>query len=98
MTSIDEKLTVNPEVIMRDDFDDFAILFDPDTGKAFGLNPVGETIWNLLNDEITVDNIIAKLKEECIDVSNEVESEVQEFINNLLKNGLIGKGCSFVRA
>ena len=91
MPSINEKLTVNPDVIMRDDFDDFTILFDPDTGKAYGLNPVGEIIWKLLNDKITLDNIIAKLKEECIEVSNDVETEVKEFINNLLKHGLIGK-------
>jgi len=86
-----EKLKANPAVIIRDDFDDFAVLFDPDSSNAFGLNPVGEIIWKLMKDEITTDNIIKKLNDECCNVSDDVVSEVNEFIDNLLKNGLIGK-------
>ena len=91
MTSTLEKLKANPAVVIRDDFDDFAILFDPDSGKAFGLNPVGEVIWKLMKNEITTDNIIKKLNDQCCNVSDDVESEIKEFINNLLKNGLVGK-------
>jgi SynChlorMet cassette protein ScmD len=91
LLSTPEKLTVNPDVVIRNDFEDFAILFDPDSGKVYGLNPVGEIIWKLLKEEITVDNIITKLRVECIEVTNDVEIEVKDFINNLLKNGLIGK-------
>ncbi len=31
----------NPSVVLREEFDNRAILFDPDTGDAFGINPVG---------------------------------------------------------
>lgn len=30
----------NPLIVLREEFDDWAILFDPGTGDAFGLNPV----------------------------------------------------------
>ena len=33
-----EKPIANPLIVLREEFDDWAILFDPDTGDAFGLN------------------------------------------------------------
>jgi hypothetical protein len=33
----------NPVVMLREEFDDRAILFDPDTGHGFGLNPPAST-------------------------------------------------------
>jgi hypothetical protein len=39
----------NPLIVLREEFDDWAILFDPDTGNAFGLNPTGVFIWKLLD-------------------------------------------------
>ena len=39
----------NPMVVSREEFDDWAILFDPETGKAFGVNPIGTEIWNKLD-------------------------------------------------
>jgi hypothetical protein len=39
----------NPMVVSREEFDDWAILFDPETGKAFGVDPVGTEIWNKLD-------------------------------------------------
>ncbi len=86
-----EKLKVNPSVVFRNDFDDFAILFDPETGKAYGLNPVGELIWELLGEEITIVNVIEKLKEICCNVTDEVVEEVNDFIDSLIQDGLIGR-------
>ena len=35
------KPIANPLAVLREEFDNWAILFDPATGNAFGLNPVG---------------------------------------------------------
>ena len=39
----------NPLIVLREEFDDWAILFDPDTGSAVGINPVGVAIWKVLD-------------------------------------------------
>ena len=44
-----DKPIANPLVVLREEFDDWAILFDPDTGNAFGLNPTGVYLWKLLD-------------------------------------------------
>ena len=40
-----DKPIANPLIVLREEFDDWAILFDPDSGDAFGLNPIGVHIW-----------------------------------------------------
>ncbi len=81
----------NPSLIIRDDFDDFAILFDPHSGKAFGLNPVGVLIWNLLKNEGTIDGIISQVKSNCHNITGNAEQDVYAFVDKLEKNGLIGR-------
>ena len=36
-----DKPVANPLIVLREEFDDWAILFDPDTGNAFGLQSSG---------------------------------------------------------
>jgi len=85
-----EKLIANPAVVFRDDFDDFAILFNPETGLAFGLNPVGALIWDLLHNELTLPDLINQVHETCYDVSNNVQEQVNEFVEAMISNGLVG--------
>jgi len=49
MNQMEIKPISNPMVVFREEFDDWAILFDPETGKAFGVNPIGTEIWNKLD-------------------------------------------------
>jgi hypothetical protein len=39
----------NPTVVLREEFDDWAILFNPDTAEAVGTNPVGVAVWKLMD-------------------------------------------------
>jgi SynChlorMet cassette protein ScmD len=81
----------NPEVVLREEFDDWAILFDPDTGDAFGLNPVSVFVWKRLDGTHTVDRIIDELKAECEDVPEDAEEHVATFIGELVERGLAGQ-------
>lgn len=80
----------NPLVVLREEFDDWAVLFDPDTGHAFGLNPVSVFIWKHLDGQHTPEEIYQDLKANCHDVPQEAETHVKEFIDDLLANGLAG--------
>ena len=81
----------NPEIVFRVEFDDWAILFDPDTGKTYGLDPVSVFIWKKLDGTNTVDDIFLALEKECKEnVPEEAPQDIEEFIRELEKNSLIG--------
>lgn len=86
----EDKPLVNPSVILREEFDDWAVLFDPDTAEGYALNPVGVLVWKHLDGSRTVDDIVAVIKENCEDVPAEVKDHCREFIADLIKQGLAG--------
>ncbi len=85
-----DKPLANPLVVLREEFDDWAILFDPDTGHAFGLNPIGVFVWQRLDGQHTVEDIVSELRASCLEVPGEAGEHIREFIDNLLQNGLAG--------
>jgi len=85
-----DKPIANPLIVLREEFDDRAILFDPDTGKGMGINPTGVFIWKLLDGLHTTIDILEKLQAECDNVSEEAENDINDFIRNLSEQGLVG--------
>jgi SynChlorMet cassette protein ScmD len=81
----------NPLIVLREEFDDWAILFDPDSGEAFGINPVGVFIWKHLDGNGTPEDIAAKLAAECPDMPEDALQYVERFIDQLLEKGLAGR-------
>ena len=80
----------NPLIVLREEFDDWAILFNPDTGKGVGLNPAGVFIWKLLDGSHTLNDILEKLRGECEDVPEEAENDLKKFVQELTERGLAG--------
>ncbi len=80
----------NPEIIFREEFDDWAILFDPDSGKAFGLNPVGALIWKCLDGKQSLDALEEKIKESFSDIPEDMESHLKDFLKDLVDKGFAG--------
>jgi SynChlorMet cassette protein ScmD len=86
------KPIANPQAVFREEFDDWAILFDPDTMKAVGLNPIGAFIWKLLDGRHTLSDILEELKESCEDVPEEAGDHLRECIDKLFERGFVGYG------
>jgi SynChlorMet cassette protein ScmD len=80
----------NPLIVLREEFDDWAILFDPDTGNAFGINPTGVFIWKHLDGKHSEKDIVAKLCEEAEDVPDEAAEHIRFFIEALEMKNLAG--------
>ena len=57
----DEKPLADPYVVLREEFDDWAILFNCDTGRGFGLSPTGVYVWKLLDGEHTTDDLLKEI-------------------------------------
>ena len=84
------KPIANPLVVLREEFDDWAILFDPDTGEAYGLNPLSVFIWKRLDGRHTIDDILKEIRRECPDAPAEAAQDLKAFIEAVVNNGLAG--------
>jgi SynChlorMet cassette protein ScmD len=62
-----DNVIANPSVVLREELDDWAILFDPNTGEGFAINPVSAYIWKHLDGKHTVDSILKELREKILD-------------------------------
>jgi SynChlorMet cassette protein ScmD len=90
MTQKTDTPIANPMLVLREEFDDWAILFDPDTGDGFGLNPVSVFIWKRLDGKHTIQDITKELRENCEDAPENAEQEVNDFIQELIEKGYAG--------
>lgn len=80
----------NPLAVLREEFDDWAVLFDPDTGNVFGLNPISLFIWKCLDGKNTIDDILQKLGRRCKDVPKDGNKYIKTFVQELIDNGMAG--------
>ncbi|MCP4691791.1 MAG: PqqD family peptide modification chaperone, partial [Desulfobacterales bacterium] len=71
----------NPIVVFREEFDDWAVLFNPDTAAAVGVNPVGAAIWKRLDGRRGLHEIAAYIQAEFSDVSDSVLEETTAFMD-----------------
>ena len=84
------KPTVNPLVVLREEFDDWAILFNPDTADAVGINPIGVTIWKQMDGTRTVAQLINQVRGTFADVPETVDAEIAAFVDDLTQKGFVG--------
>jgi SynChlorMet cassette protein ScmD len=85
-----DKPVANSLTVLREEFDDWAVLFDPDSGNAFGLNPVGVFIWKRLDGQHTIQDILKELHENCVGVPDEAEEHLRNLVQDLVERGLAG--------
>lgn len=90
MTVSNAHPVANPMIVLREEFDDWAVLFDPDTGDAHGINPVGVFVWKHLDGHHTVKAIIQKLNESCEDVPGNAMEDIRAFVEDLAQKGYVG--------
>lgn len=85
-----DKPIANPIVVLREEFDDWAVLFNPDTANAAGTNPVGVAVWKLMNGKRSLENIVSEIKNSFENTPEDISQEITTFVNNLSENGFVG--------
>ncbi len=80
----------NPSIVFREEFDDWALLFDPDTGESYGVNPVGAYVWKELDGSKTFAELVDGLRSAFDDVPATVSDEVAAFLDDLVDRGYAG--------
>jgi len=76
-------------LVLRREHDDWAVLFDPDTGSGFGLDPVGIFLWENMDGQRSVADLVEALREHFAGVPSQVADEVQGFLQSLQDRGLL---------
>lgn len=89
MNEIEGKsIAANPLIVLREEFDDWAILFDPDSGNTFSLNPIGVLIWKQLDGHHSIEDIVHSIEEAADNVSSDVAAHVRAFLGDAIRLGL----------
>jgi SynChlorMet cassette protein ScmD len=86
----DGKPIANPLVVLREEFDDWAVLFDPDSGNAFGLSPTGVYLWKHLDGKHTMDALLDGVRVHADDVPENASDHIEAFVDELVREGLAG--------
>jgi SynChlorMet cassette protein ScmD len=84
------KPIANSLVILREEFDDWAILFDPDANAGYAVDPVAVFIWKKLDGAHTSEDILEGLKKNFEDVPEDAVAHIEAFVEDLVKHGLVG--------
>jgi SynChlorMet cassette protein ScmD len=83
------KPITNPVVVLREEFDDWAILYNPDTADAIVTNPTGIAIWKLLDGTRTVEDLVVEVQARFCGVSQSAAGEVADFVRGLAQDGFV---------
>ena len=80
----------NPIVVLREEFDDWAILFNPDTAAAVGINPVGVSVWKGMDGKRSLEEIVLDIKTSFDDAPETALEEIAAFVDKLAGHGYVG--------
>ena len=80
---------VNPKIVLREEFENQAFLYDPDTGDTYPLNPVGAFVWKCLDGGCSIGQIVDKLNGEFDTGSSSVIEDLEAFFKDLRERGFI---------
>jgi SynChlorMet cassette protein ScmD len=90
MTETSKAPVPNPVAVLREEFDDWAVLFNPDNAKALGINPTGVAVWKALNGSKDMTEIVSEIEDRFTEVPETVSKDVSEFIEILTRDGFVG--------
>jgi hypothetical protein len=68
---------------------DEVVMLDMESGFYFGLNSVASAIWTMMQNEITVEEIVGQLMTEYAVQENQCRVETEELIAKMLEHKII---------
>ncbi len=88
---LNQKISRRPDLVAVE-MDGSTVMMDVISGKYFRLSGVGGTIWELLEQETTLDVLIEKLCSEYAVSEDECRSQTIAFVAQLSEQGLLVLG------
>ena len=87
---MDTRLAVNPGLVLRIEDDDCALLFDPDNGKVQMLNSTAVAVWQLLDGQRTLSQVVDCLGSMYEGIDDATVRQVLGLMESLAKLGAVG--------
>lgn len=87
---LNSRLAINPNLVLREEDDDCALLFDPDRGSVQLLNRSAVEIWKRLDGQRSLGEIILSLDEIFTGVDDSAQEQVLQLMRCLSELGAIG--------
>jgi len=81
------RLLANPDCVLREESDDWGVLFNPDTGQACGVNPSGIAVWRALDGRRTVAEVEGWVLTGFPEAPPEAADEIRAFVDELIAGG-----------
>ena len=85
-----KKWYIGSNIVLREEADDWGILFDPDTGKSVALNPVAISMFKAMQKTQDINSIISIINEEYEEIPDTLEQDIVDLIETLAQDGFIG--------
>lgn len=86
--SLDSRVRIQDDVLFQE-LQGESVLLNLKTGMYFGLNPIGTRIWQLLQDEQSLDKIVGVLLEEYEVSQEQLQQDVLVLVGQLVKQELL---------
>ncbi len=83
---------INSPAVAHETFEDEVIMINLVSGTYYNLNKTGVVIWDLLEAEATVEEIVAGIAARYETDGTDIEAAVKEFLEELRKEDLIVPG------
>ncbi len=81
----------NPDVVLREEDEDGALLFNPDTDQVKVINNTGLYIWQQCDGTRGLDRITVAVQDEFEGApADQVAQDVREFVEGMTAAGFIG--------
>ena len=87
--SAEIKPTAKSTIVLREEFENKALLYDPDTGNTYDINPVGAFVWKKLNGRCSIDQIAAEVNDIFDTGTSFVIEDLHAFLHDLKYRGFI---------
>lgn len=84
------RLAVNPNLVLRIESDECALLFDPDNGRVELLNSTAVAIWQQLDGERSLHEVIASLGDLYVGVDEAAVRQILALVDKLAALGAVG--------
>lgn len=86
--TIDNIVKRTPEMVYSK-LDGEVVMMSVENGEYYGLNEIGSAIWDKIEKEIKVDELVKLLMEEYDVERSECEADTLEFLNEMLVKKLV---------
>jgi len=85
-----KKWYIAPNVVLREEADEWGILFDPDTGASVALNPIAVTMFKAMQKSQSIESVEEAVRSEYGAVPDMLTEDIVEFVESLAESGFIG--------